>query len=89
MMSTTKISEITQPEYNETGIKVMQLYFLKNSSYTDTVIKFVEEHGFTALAITVDTQSFGKRRRDDRNKFSPNVTLEVFNDMGIPLRFRS
>ncbi len=67
----------------------MQLYFLKNASYTDKVIKFVEEHGFDALAITVDTQAFGKRRRDDRNKFAPNVALEVFKDMGIPLYFRS
>jgi isopentenyl diphosphate isomerase/L-lactate dehydrogenase-like FMN-dependent dehydrogenase len=42
----------------------MQLYFLKNSEYTDKVIKFVENHGFSAFAITVDTQTFGKRRRD-------------------------
>lgn len=53
----------------------MQLYFLKNASYTDTVIKFVEKHGFTALAITVDTQAFGKRRRDYKNNFAPKVTL--------------
>jgi hypothetical protein len=41
------------------------------------------------LAITVDTQSFGKRRRDDRNKFAPDVNLEVWRDLGIRLFFRS
>lgn len=67
----------------------MQLYFLKNAEFTDKVIKFVEDHGFSALAITVDTQSFGKRRRDDRNKFAPDVNLEVWRDLGIRLFFRS
>lgn len=41
MMSTTKISQISSPQCNPDGIKIMQLYFLKNASYTDTVIKFV------------------------------------------------
>lgn len=53
----------------------MQLYFLKNASFTQQVIKNAQEKGFKALAITVDTQIFGKRRRDARNNFSPQVTL--------------
>ena len=53
----------------------MQLYFLKNAEYTDRVIKFVEDHGFDAFAITVDTQIFGKRRKDSQNNFSPKIDL--------------
>jgi isopentenyl diphosphate isomerase/L-lactate dehydrogenase-like FMN-dependent dehydrogenase len=48
---------------------------MKNADYTKKVIKLAEDNGFTALAITVDTQIFGKRRRDERNKFSPVVIL--------------
>jgi isopentenyl diphosphate isomerase/L-lactate dehydrogenase-like FMN-dependent dehydrogenase len=36
------------------------------------------KNGFDALALTVDTQTFGKRRADKKNNFAPSVTLEVF-----------
>jgi isopentenyl diphosphate isomerase/L-lactate dehydrogenase-like FMN-dependent dehydrogenase len=39
------------------------------------VIKLAEKWGFKAFAITVDTQTFGKRRRDEKNIFSPQVEL--------------
>lgn len=35
----------------------------------------VAKNGFHALALTVDTQTFGKRRIDKINKFSPQVSL--------------
>jgi isopentenyl diphosphate isomerase/L-lactate dehydrogenase-like FMN-dependent dehydrogenase len=35
----------------------------------------VAENGFNALALTVDTQTFGKRRIDKKNNFTPQVTL--------------
>lgn len=31
------------------------------------------KNGFNGLALTVDTQTFGKRRVDKRNKFAPDV----------------
>jgi hypothetical protein len=35
----------------------------------------VAANGFNALALTVDTQTFGKRRIDKINNFRPEVTL--------------
>lgn len=56
---------------NPTGIKIHQLYLLKNVEYTRKFVKMVAENGFQALALTVDTQIFGKRRIDRVNKFTP------------------
>lgn len=49
----------------------------------------VSENGFHALALTVDTQTFGKRRADKINKFTPNVSLEVFKQLGVDINFDS
>ncbi len=60
---------------NPSGLKILQLYFMKNAEYTLEVIRLAEKWGFKAFAITVDTQTFGKRRRDEKNIFSPQVEL--------------
>lgn len=62
MITTTKLSEVAK--FNPTGLKILQLYFMKNANYTLDVIRLAEKQGFKALAITVDTQTFGKRRKD-------------------------
>lgn len=87
MLSTTKLSEISQihPE----GLKVHQVYLLRTTEYTEKFIRLVESHGFKALAITVDTQIFGKRRIDEYNKFEPDVELEMFKELGVKIRFKS
>ena len=58
---------------NPNGLKIQQLYLLKKSDYTIKFLKMFEELGYSALALTVDTQAFGKRRIDERNKFLPVV----------------
>ena len=73
MLTTTRPKEVS--EANPTGLKILQLYFMKNAEYTLSIIRMAENLGFKALAITVDTQAFGKRRRDEKNVFSPKVTL--------------
>ena len=73
MLTTTKPRDVA--EVNPTGVKLLQTYFMKNAEYTIDVIRTAERLGFKGLAITVDTQAFGKRRRDERNVFSPQVTL--------------
>ena len=73
MLTTTKPGEVAK--VNPTGLKIMQLYFMKNAEYTLDVIRLAENCGFKAFAITVDTQIFGKRRRDERAQFQPKVTL--------------
>ena len=62
---------------------------MKNAEYTLELIRLAERLGFKAFAITVDTQSFGKRRRDERNVFSPQVTLELFKEMGYDFKMRN
>lgn len=86
MCSTTRPSDILK--VNPEGLKIQQLYVLKNSDYTNKFLKGMEELGFSAIALTVDTQMFGKRRIDERNKFLPVVELEVFNELGINIKFR-
>jgi len=73
MLTTIKISDVAA--VNPSGIKIMQLYFMKNADYTLEVIRLAEKHGFKAFAITVDTQIFGKRRRDERSQFNGGVEL--------------
>lgn len=60
MLTTTKPNEVAA--VNPTGLKMLQLYFMKNAEYTKDVLRLAEQNGFHAFAITVDTQMFGKRR---------------------------
>jgi isopentenyl diphosphate isomerase/L-lactate dehydrogenase-like FMN-dependent dehydrogenase len=73
MLSTTKLSEILR--VNPKGLKIQQLYLLKNAEYTKEFVKMVAKNGFHALALTVDTQTFGKRRIDIVNAFRPTASL--------------
>jgi hypothetical protein len=43
----------------------------------------VAKNGFHALALTVDTQVFGKRRINQFHSFNPQVSLEVFKQLGV------
>jgi len=62
MLTTTKPRDVVK--VNPSGLKILQLYFMKNATYTNSIIRLAEDLGFKALAITVDTQAFGKRRTD-------------------------
>ena len=62
MLTTTRPSEAA--EANQTGIRILQLYFMKNAEYTIDVIRLAERLGFKAIAITVDAQVWGMRRKD-------------------------
>ena len=86
MCSTTRPTDILK--VNPEGLKIQQLYVLKNTDYTNKFLRAMEEKGFSAIALTVDTQTFGKRRIDERNKFLPVVELEIFNELGINVKFR-
>lgn len=77
MLTTTRPGDVAKA--NPKGLKILQLYFLRNAEYTLKVIQLAEQIGFHAFAITVDTQIFGKRRRDERAVFQPKVALELFN----------
>ena len=86
MLTTTKPGDVAQ--VNPSGLKILQIYFMKNANYTIEILRLAEKLGFQALAITVDTQIFGKRRRDERIVFQPQVNLELFNELGYNFKMR-
>lgn len=43
------------------------------------VLGLAERLKFHAIAITVDSNVFGKRRKDERSIFRPKVSLEIFD----------
>lgn len=57
---------------NEGGIRLMQIYVLKNRDITLKHILLCEKYGFSGLVITVDAQEFGKRVNNEKNKFITN-----------------
>lgn len=61
----------------------MQLYVLKNRTFTETLIRLAEKNGYAGLVVTVDAQQFGKRIIDVKNSFSPDTfELEIFKEVG-------
>jgi isopentenyl diphosphate isomerase/L-lactate dehydrogenase-like FMN-dependent dehydrogenase len=80
-LATIKLGDIA--DENKTGLRLMQIYILKNRGYTETLIKMAETHGFAGLVVTVDAQKFGKRIIDVKNNFSPDTfELEIFKEVG-------
>lgn len=52
------------------SVKVYQIYMSKIPEVNQDIWKRVKESGFTAFAMTTDTQLLGKRLNDVRNQFS-------------------
>lgn len=59
--------------------KIFQFYFSRSEKVDRSIFKRVEEAGFDAIAITVDTQTLGKREADVKNRFSLPEGLSVAN----------
>lgn len=77
-LATVKIGDIAKE--NKSGLRLMQLYVLKNRGYTEALIKLAEQHGYGGLVVTVDAQLFGKRIMDVKNGFSSDgVELEIWS----------
>ena len=80
-LATVPIGEIASE--NKTGLRLIQLYVLKNRTLTETLIRLAEKNGYTGLVVTVDAQQFGKRIIDVKNSFSPDTfELEIFKEVG-------
>lgn len=58
-LSSTSMGDIATA--NKDGIRLMQIYVLKNREITLRHIKLAEKYGFSGIVITVDAQVFGKR----------------------------
>ena len=69
------------------GGRLFQLYVWKDRSLVRDLLAQAKEHGFNALALTVDLTWYGNRERDTRNGFTvpPAYTLtQIANAMKRP-----
>lgn len=65
-LSTTKISDVAAAS---SAPKWFQLYVLKDRKLSEAIVRQVEQAGFKALVLTVDTPILGRRLNDIRNNF--------------------
>jgi glycolate oxidase len=61
------------------GTKIFQLYVRGDMDWTKRTLDRVVKAGFDALVITVDTAHYGRRERDQYNRFSRRATVERAN----------
>ncbi|XP_063715118.1 2-Hydroxyacid oxidase 1-like [Symsagittifera roscoffensis] len=57
----------------------LQLYIYKDLEATLDVVRRAEKNGFSVVAVTVDTPFLGKRREDERHKFTLPSHLALAN----------
>lgn len=55
---------------------IFQLYVYGDRSWTERLVRRVEEAGYSALCITVDIAAYGRRERDLHNRFFPRESVE-------------
>lgn len=81
-LSTTSFADISKATTTTLGQKtipkVFQLYVWRDRTLVRDILVEAKQHGFDALALTVDVSWMGNRERDLRNGFSipPNYTLQ-------------
>ena len=71
------------------GLKWFQLYLYQNWELTKSLVKRVEEAGYKALVLTVDSPKQGKRLPMIKNNFTfpPHITFANFSDTGAQSSF--
>lgn len=64
------------------GVKWFQLYCYKERDVTRQLVERAQQHGYTAICMTVDVPRLGNRERDVRNQFTfpPEVVPGNFAD---------
>ncbi|HEX2621211.1 MAG TPA: alpha-hydroxy acid oxidase, partial [Phototrophicaceae bacterium] len=72
-------------EVDTAHIRFFQLYVYKDREVTRRLVFRAEAAGYKALAVTVDTPTFGRRYADVRNHFHlpPGITVANFAAMGL------
>jgi len=78
-LSTTRADIVAK----EAGLCWFQLYIMKDREVTKNLLRMVENSGYTAICLTVDTPFLGKREEDVRNGFHlpDGLFLENFKDI--------
>jgi 4-hydroxymandelate oxidase len=81
-ISTTSLEEVADAVDSP---KWFQLYIHKDRELTAGLVKRANEHGYSAIVLTVDTPLLGRRLRDERNSFTLPPGMGLANLEGIPL----
>ncbi len=84
------ISIMTNPVLEEVakltdGPKVFQLYVRGDMDWVDTMCDRVKDAGYAAMAITVDVAHYGRRERDQINRFDRRTHAKRSNLEGVDL----
>ncbi|XP_017301714.1 peroxisomal (S)-2-hydroxy-acid oxidase GLO3-like isoform X2 [Diaphorina citri] len=79
-ISTTSIEELAEKTPQTT--KWFQLYIYRDREITKSLVQRAEKAGYKALVLTVDTNVFGTRYADIRNKFNMPSHLKLANFSG-------
>jgi 4-hydroxymandelate oxidase len=61
------------------GPRWFQLYVLKDRDLTAELVRRAHANGYTAIAITVDAPTLGRRERDERNRFTTPTEIRLAN----------
>jgi (S)-2-hydroxy-acid oxidase len=67
------------------GIRIFQLYVVKDRNVVTQLVRRAESAGFKAIALTVDTPRLGRREADIKNRFTMPSHLVLKNFEGLEL----
>jgi isopentenyl diphosphate isomerase/L-lactate dehydrogenase-like FMN-dependent dehydrogenase len=79
-IATARPSEVAQAA--PAAPRWFQVYVLKDRAITNALVDEAVEHGYTALALTVDAPRAGRRERDFRTRFAvpPGISMPAVED---------
>ena len=78
--STTRVERIGEAIAKASGATMwFQLYVLRDRAAVEALVRRAERAGATALVVTVDAPTLGRRERDVRNKFALAAGLRLAN----------
>ena len=78
------LSSVAKPSLEDVaasndGPKLFQLYVRGDAGWIDDIVARVVASGYTALALTVDLDRYGRRERDTVNRFKPSSRAAAVN----------
>ncbi|PRQ24952.1 putative (S)-2-hydroxy-acid oxidase [Rosa chinensis] len=84
-LSTLANSSIEEVASTGPGIRLFQLYVLKDRNLVTQLVRRAETAGYKAIVLTADTPRLGHREADIKNRFtmSPSLTLKNFENLDL------
>jgi 4-hydroxymandelate oxidase len=86
-IASTSMEDVAEAsrEVDPNHFRFFQLYVYKDRGVTRSLVQRAEDAGYKALALTVDTPTFGRRYHDVRNQFHlpPGITVANFEALNF------